>query len=83
MHFFKDKHGEVVIGQKPNGPIVVWAVTFGISFLPLPEVVAQIIALISFGALFTWCWLELTSGVNYFRRLLGMIVLVGLIYFAL
>jgi hypothetical protein len=30
---------------------------------------------IAFGSLFTWAWLELFQGVNYFRRALGFIVL--------
>jgi len=31
------------------------------------------------GSLFTWAWLELFQGVNYFRRALGLIVLTGII----
>ena len=30
---------------------------------------------VAFGALFTWAWLELFDGVNYFRRALGLVVL--------
>nr|WP_223805582.1 hypothetical protein [Pseudanabaena sp. UWO310] len=33
------------------------------------------LSLLAFGALFTWAWLELFDGVNYFRRLLGLLVL--------
>ncbi|HEY9908282.1 MAG TPA: hypothetical protein V6D18_11845 [Thermosynechococcaceae cyanobacterium] len=33
----------------------------------------------AFGSLFTWAWLELFQGVNYFRRSLGLIVLLGAI----
>jgi hypothetical protein len=35
--------------------------------------------LVAFGSLFTWAWEELFQGVNYFRRALGLIVLVGLL----
>ncbi len=31
---------------------------------------------IAFGALFTWAWLEVFQGVNYFRRALGLVVLI-------
>ncbi len=31
------------------------------------------------GSLFTWAWMELFQGVNYFRRSLGLIVLIGII----
>jgi len=34
---------------------------------------------IAFGCLFTWAWQELFQCVNYFRRFLGLIVLVGAI----
>jgi hypothetical protein len=34
---------------------------------------------IAFGAIFTWAWLELFDGVNYFRRALGATVLIGVI----
>ena len=34
---------------------------------------------IAFGSLFTWAWEELFQGVNYFRRALGFLVLIGLI----
>ena len=33
---------------------------------------------IAFGSLFIWAGLELFQGVNYFRRALGLLVLVGL-----
>lgn len=34
---------------------------------------------LSYGALFTWAWLELFEGVNYFRRALGLTVLLVVI----
>jgi len=34
---------------------------------------------IAFGSLFTWAWQELFEGVNYFRRALGLLVLIGII----
>jgi hypothetical protein len=35
---------------------------------------------LAFGSLFTWAWLELFEGVNYFRRALGLLVLANLIW---
>jgi len=35
--------------------------------------------LVAFGALFTWAWQEMFEGVNYFRRALGLVVLVGML----
>jgi hypothetical protein len=40
----------------------------------------QIFTYASFGLLFTWAWLELVSGKSYFRRLLGLVVLVLIVY---
>ena len=37
------------------------------------------IDLIAFGTWFTWAWQELFDGVNYFRRSLGLVALMGLL----
>lgn len=75
-NMFTDSSGKIVVGQRPNLPIIGWAV-FTVLTRLLSEsdlrVTAQYMA---FGFLFTWAWLELTQGVNNFRRLLGAIVLV-------
>jgi hypothetical protein len=76
---FRDRKGKVVLGQMPNPPLIVWA---GASLLKLIFTTGKIsvgLDLIAFGALFTWAWEELFQGVNYFRRALGLFVLVGLI----
>lgn len=68
-----------VIFQKPNLPIVVWFVAWVLSRL-LPYGQLNFAAsLISFGAIFTWAWLEITDGANAFRRSLGAAVLVFII----
>ena len=80
---FRDSEGNIVIAQPPNLPLIV-----GIS-ATLLEVILTTgkihigLDLIAFGSLFTWAWLELFQGVNYFRRALGLIVLVGLIVWKL
>jgi hypothetical protein len=76
---FRDSEGNVVIAQPPNLPLIVGIVA---SLLKLIFTTGQInlgLELVAFGALFTWAWEELFQGVNYFRRALGLIVLVGLI----
>ena len=75
----KDEKGTVVFGQKPNLPILIWISTIFINFFTEGRLYT-FIDLIGFGALFTWAWLELFDGVNYFRRVLGLIVLVSLLY---
>lgn len=76
----KKNKKKFVIAQKPNLPLIVWFVTLLISKLPLPLILIKIFALISFGAIFTWAWLEIFSGVNYFRRILGGVVMFIIIY---
>jgi hypothetical protein len=39
----------------------------------------EVLDAIAFGSLFTWAWLELFDGVNYFRRALGTTILIGAI----
>ena len=76
---FRDSEGNIVIAQPPNLPLVVGIVA---TILQLISPIGKFhlgLELIAFGSLFTWAWLELFQGVNYFRRGLGLIVLVGLI----
>lgn len=76
----KDKNGNVKLWQRPNLPIIVWALSFLLSrTLPYGQL-NFIAALVAFGSLFTWAWLELFSGINYFRRSLGLVVLIILIF---
>lgn len=76
---FRDSNGDIVIAQPPNLPIIVWAVA---SLLKLVFSGGEInigLDLVAFGSLFTWAWEELFQGVNYFRRALGLIVLIGVV----
>lgn len=80
--FFKDKTGRVVIYQTPNSPLLGFLLFKGLSlFWPNQTPKTHLFfELISFGFIFTWAWLEITSGVNYFRRTLGLVVLLVVIY---
>lgn len=76
---FRDSEGKIVLAQTPNLPILV-GVAATLLQLILPSGNFQTgFDLVAFGALFTWAWQELFEGVNYFRRALGLVVLVGLI----
>jgi hypothetical protein len=78
--FFKDNDGQLAISQKPNLPIIVWFISMLAShFLPYGQLnfAANLIA---FGALFTWSWLEIFAGDSYFRRALGLVVMLALLY---
>jgi hypothetical protein len=76
---FCDREGKVVLAQMPNLPLIVWIVA---SLLRLVLTTGKVnigLEAIAFGSLFTWAWEELFQGVNYFRRALGLLGLVGLI----
>jgi hypothetical protein len=74
---FRDSEGKIVLAQMPNLPLIVWIVA---SLLKIVFTTGKIhlgLDLLAFGSLFTWAWEELFQGVNYFRRALGLLVLVG------
>lgn len=78
---FKDKNGKVVIFLWPNSPLWAWIITKIILLFPLPTYIQEPVEVVSFGALFTWAWIELFRGANLFRRSLGIIMLTYLIFF--
>lgn len=73
--FFKDKNGKVVIGQFPSVLISLWVVLLVLNLFMHNKNVDDLQAAV----LFAWAYLELTQGVNYFRKTLGAVVLVVVI----
>jgi hypothetical protein len=83
MNFFKDNKGQIVIFQTPNAPLIGWMILTILSLLlgnNHPRI-HYLFGMLSFGFIFTWAWLEITSGVNYFRRVLGLVVLIIAVWF--
>ena len=77
--FFRDDKGEIVIAQPPNLPILT-AIAATIFYLfSSNSGLEHLFGAIAFGAFFTWSWMELFQGVNYFRRTLGLLGLLGAI----
>ena len=77
--FFRDDKGEYVIAQPPNLPIIIW---FTASILKLVFPRGNLYTGLDFVAvisLIIWSFLEIFQGVNYFRKGLGVFVLIGLI----
>ena len=75
--WFKDKHGKVSLFEPPNWPIIAWAGFRVISYLHFPPHIKTGFEFLSTAALIVWAYLEITSGVNYFRRSLGTAVLIA------
>lgn len=76
---FRDSNGNIVLAQMPNLPLIVWIVTSLLSLIFTTGKINTVLEVVANGSLFTWAWLELFQGVNYFRRALGLAVLIGLI----
>ncbi len=76
---FRDSDGKIVLAQMPNLPLIVWIVTSLLALVFTSGKINSLLELLANGSLFTWAWLELFQGVNYFRRALGLAVLIGLI----
>lgn len=76
---WKDPEGNVVLWQRPNVWFITWIIGLTVSwFLPPSELTASL-RFMGFAALFVWALQEIFRGVNYFRRLLGLAILVLLI----
>ncbi|AGY56429.1 hypothetical protein [Gloeobacter kilaueensis] len=73
---FRDNAGNIVVAQPPNPPLIAWGIATLLQFIFTTGQLHSLLDLIAFGSLFTWAWLELFDGVNYFRRALGLIVLI-------
>ena len=76
---FRDSDGKIVIAQMPNLPLIVWIVTSILALIFTTGKINTVLDVVANGSLFTWAWLELFQGVNYFRRALGLFVLIGFI----
>lgn len=75
---FRDSNGEIVVAQVPNPPLILWIVASLLKLVLTTDKIYTALDFIAFGSLFTWAWMELFQGVNYFRKALGFCVLIGL-----
>ncbi len=77
--FFRDEKGNVVLMQMPNIPLLIAIFAAAVRFFASGPIY-HFMDLVFFGSIFTWAYLEVTSGVNYFRRLLGVIVFIIILW---
>jgi uncharacterized membrane protein len=80
---FRDGTGEIIIGQPPNLPILIWGLATLLALVFKTGRVKLGLDLLAFSSLLYWSFLEITQGVNYFRRDLGVIVLIAIIISAI
>ncbi len=77
--FWHDKHGKFVVAQKPNVFLWIWIAGFLLSIISQTNTVIRDISWIAGISIIIWAILEIGWGVNYFRRLLGLSVLLLII----
>ncbi|MDB5166427.1 MAG: hypothetical protein JWM37_499 [Candidatus Saccharibacteria bacterium] len=77
--FLRDKDGNVVIWQWPNFALWGWIIFKALSLLITQESLKLGFAQLGTAFIFAWAYMEMTSGVNYFRKLLGLIVLLAIV----
>ena len=75
--FIRDKHGHIVMWQTPNVPLIAWFVFMLATHFVHREHLHTTVRFISAAALVTWAYLETTQGASYFRRTLGLVILLG------
>jgi len=76
--FFRDAEGRVVIWQWPNLTLYGWIILRLLGLVVAKGHLRNMCEQLSTAFLFTWAFLELTKGVNYFRRVLGLAVLLSI-----
>jgi hypothetical protein len=76
--FFRDANGEIVIGQMPNLPIIIWLLASLVKVVYPTGKINLGLDLVATSSLFIWSIGEIAQGVNYFRRSLGLVVLIWL-----
>lgn len=79
INFFKDRHGKIVIAQFPNRPLILAGFFYALQFID-NDLTMLIGKWGFFITLMYWSYLEITSGVNSFRKILGLLVSVWLVW---
>lgn len=77
--FFSDKQGKVVLYQRPNTTFVLAASAFLIGLL-VPVGIHRLAYIVAFGFGFIWAYDEMIRGDTGFRRLIGFLSLVTIVY---
>lgn len=79
QRIFYDSSGKVVLGQFPNAPLALWLAFSLTRLFALPVNIEAGLSALASAFLFVWAYLEITSGVSYFRRFLGATVMAFII----
>jgi hypothetical protein len=70
---WRDRTGRVVIYQNPNPVLIAWVV-LTIASIVTNGMLSNVLWYVALALLAIWALLEIFKGVNYFRRAIGVIV---------
>lgn len=76
--FVSDKDGRVAIWQAPNPPLIGWFICDVVARFTSTGKIHSGFSFLADALLIAWAYLEITKGVSYFRRALGVIVFIGI-----
>lgn len=74
--FWHDKDGRLVVWQSPNALLWSWLALFLLSEFFRNDITKFLNTWVGFIIILIWAGLEAKSGVNYFRRMLGVLVFI-------
>lgn len=77
--FFRNDEGKVVLMQTPNVPLIAAMISSVLQLLTNGKF-SDFAGAVFFGSIFTWAWLEIASGVSMFRRVLGVVVMMAILW---
>ena len=79
--FFRDPDtGEVVVAQVPNLPLWIFLAATSVRLLVHPDGTAgTVVSIVSTVAIVVWALIEIAAGSSPFRRVLGAVVLLGVL----
>lgn len=75
---FQDNTGKYIVGQPPNLPVYIILVGIIGSLIVTTGKVHTFFDLLFFGAAFLWSYLEIRFGEAGIRRIMGVVVMVGI-----
>lgn len=76
---FRNESGEIVIAQPPNISLSIWIGSSLLELVFAEGPIHEVLEIVAFTAIVVWSLQELLDGVNYFRRGLGLLVLVSVL----
>lgn len=80
LDFFKNKDGKWTIIQFPNLLLIAWLLLTLVAIFLGAGSLKSSIQLLSSAVLFAWAYAEVTTGDSNFRRLLGGIILLYVVF---